>query len=119
MILAELSSRNWPAGQNSAGPTAVPVGITKVSATFTRENWPAGSRIITVRIDLSYDGGATWRDFIWSSFDGGEHRTRDGTLVDTVTMSHTLHEPDNENRMARVTMTRAVALRTGIAVEAT
>src|SRR5512145_1320619 len=116
-VLADLNSRNWPAGSNTAGPADIPQGLTRLRATFTRENWPAGTNIVTVRIEISFDGGATWPEFAEASWNGGTRINRLGNTVTEEMIERDIKEPTNPNRMARGILTRTTGLRTGITVE--
>jgi hypothetical protein len=118
VIVEEIPSRNWPAGTNTSQPTAIALGINTLRATFTRESWPVGVGVITCRIEISFDGGATWPEFASTTWDGGDYVDRNGNLMTSCYIQRDVKEPQNGNRQVRATFTRTVGLRTGITVEA-
>jgi hypothetical protein len=52
--------------------TAVPAGLRNVVLTVNRFAWPAGSRVVALSLELSFNGGATWAIKYESALDGGQ-----------------------------------------------
>lgn len=125
-----VPSTLYQAGIQNAGPAVVDVGLTHVSVTFTREAWPAGvvwtdaagnsftNIVLVPRIEISYDGGLSWPDFVSSAWSGGTRINRFGQTVTSETLQRDLPQPTNPNRRIRASVQVLAPTRTAITLTA-
>lgn len=99
--------------------TPVPLGATKWTLRMVRDAWPEKSgkdirarEVIYGQVDISYDGGLTFKGGAGVGAIGGVHVRRDGTISNETTISSKMLEPRNANRVARVTFRSASRLTT-------
>ena len=119
MKTIDLASRSYAAGTRTVGPRDIPQGYTTLTATLTRESWPdTGSDVVTVRVDISYDGGATWiLNHVGFTASGGNLTNRQGQATTESRVIVPIPEPTSTTRQLRITVTNAVTLTTGITVD--
>ncbi len=118
-VLLAVASRDYPAGTQPIPSTAIPAGLSSVRLTLTRESWPdTGGDVISMLIDLSLDGGATWTPgFLGFTAPGGVLFDRLGNVRATSSAFRDLPEPANANRRVRGTVTLLSPLRTAVTIE--
>lgn len=81
-------------------------------------NWSNRSTTISLTVDASYDGGATWEFFVGATAEGGVHVTRTGVELEETTLSGTLRR--GSGRRLRATLEVANGpLATRTTIEAT
>ena len=113
-------------GEWTFPPFPIPIGATRIKLFATRDNLPvrAGGRgidkkVLLIRVEVSYDGGTTWRGYLVGS-PGGAHFTFRGALQPEITVgpgAGMLREPNNPNRLGRVVINVRMRLRTQLDVD--
>jgi len=112
VIIASVPENTYPAGQTELGPHAIPVGLSDVKVTFTCVGWPDLVGLLVARIEISFDGGVTWPEFVQVQWDGPHGKP-------AVWVRRDLKQPGNPDRFVRAVLTRAAPVTTAITLEAT
>jgi hypothetical protein len=76
-----LAAANRSAGTYQIASRAVPAGLTRASARLTSTSWTQAGRTITLSLEASLDGGATWVPFGAARFAGGSVSLKDGVTA--------------------------------------
>lgn len=118
-VLLSQSAKNYPAGTRTFTSANVEVGVTRVTLTLTREgSWPStGDSILTGQIELSLDGGGSWRHLVGIGLSGGTVYGQGLVPWPKGAITFSVPDPDNAQRRLRLTATSTVTLRTAITVE--
>lgn len=79
MIVNLLGPLTRNAGVYDFGPQALPAGLTRLTLTLPRYDWPdTGDEIVSAHFDLSFDRGVSWPVGRSLSARGGVHIGRSG-----------------------------------------
>lgn len=117
-----ITSRNYsPAERIIDIPPGLNHRFSGILATFTRENWPEGEKVLSVYFDRTTDDGATWQQIGGAAFPGGiqiHPRTGEIVTVNSIAFPY-LQGPDGEPLPgdARIRVINTVTLRTAITAE--
>ena len=118
-VLLAVNAGYYPAGTQTTPVAAIPAGIETVRIGLSREAWPdTGGDVVSAMIDLSLDGGATWRtDYFGFTAAGGTFLGRSGAPVLISWTQMPIPESATANRQARARVTLTVPLRTAVTIE--
>lgn len=120
-VVAQVPSNVYAAGPRSFGPAPMALGVIEIKATFTRENWPLTNvdPVLTVSVEASLDGGATFPFSAATTWRGGivvNSRTGVPNASESISLRG-IPEPDNPNRMIRASVDVLSQLRTAVTLE--
>lgn len=93
-----------PGAPRTAGPVTIPTGLTFAKIAIDRNasgglNSLTSASVLTLLIEISYDGGSTWGLLIQSTQEGG------ASTIGLTGPSTDIPDPTNPNRRARGTVT--------------
>lgn len=98
--------------------TSVPAGLTQVMLTVNRFAWPVGSRVVTLALELSFDGGSTWPMKYESALEGGKIDNK-GNPDAPSRIGFGLNSPSDSQTRVRGQIVLAVSLDCSATVDAT
>ena len=100
---------------------SLPLGLVNIRLKLPVISWPAtNERVGRVRLELSFDGGQTWRSGGEATFCGIPATGPDGNPCTECTLDAIgIKQPLNPDRRARVRLGLLTTLQTGVELEAT
>lgn len=99
------------AGTHQFGPAPVPVGSTVMTITLDVSSYPT-DREVTVALEASYDGGATYQQIAGATRNGG-YANNDGVQDGAMRLQTNIGgDPASDQRRVRGTATNPVPLTT-------
>lgn len=114
-----LPEKQYPPKTRTLKAVSIPLGATKIAIRATRVNWEdTGEEIVFGKLDLSLDGGQSWKNR-WIGFGA-----RGGVVSDPVTGNvkdysqvwREIPEPENPNRMVRGEIINTVSFRSAVSI---
>jgi hypothetical protein len=97
--------------------TSVPQGFTRVRLTVDRFAWPAGTAVLQMVLEGSFDNGATWPLRITANADGGSTPYK-GNPDPPSGFAFGMDDPTNTQRRVRGSIILTVPLDCGATIEA-
>lgn len=85
-----------PSGRQTIAPQTVPSTVRRLifrlarCTTASPLRWPSADTKVTITVELSTDGGATWELFVGGTAEGGIRVRRDGNESLETTLARTL-----------------------------
>lgn len=119
-VVLSVPSAVYAPNTYTVGPANVPLGVTQMRATLTRESWPLTNSdvVVIVRIEVSYNNGADgFPEFVETEWRGGDLTNWRGPVTQEV-VQRNVQQPANPNRRIRAKVTVLAQLRTAVVVEA-
>lgn len=119
----DLAEATYSAGTRQLPPNPtganVDVGYQQFLLSLTRVGWPVngGAVILTIRVELSFDGGSTWPHFAELQAKGGNLVFNStGLPITATTLRFIMPQPSNPNRKIRIVETNTVSITTAISL---
>jgi hypothetical protein len=108
----------YPPGTYTPPNVNLKRGQTTATATATRQNWPdIGSDVISMTVNISFDGGNTWQLLVGFTARGGDLiNPATGMAVTESAVTTSLPQPNNPNRVISSVITTYVTLNSTVAV---
>jgi hypothetical protein len=115
--LLSLPRSVYPAQTRSIPIQVVPVGVGVVKCTINRFDWPVRTKIVTAKIELSFDSGSTWPQAYEVWLDGSKISHK-GNPDAPSGFSFEMREPLNAGRRVRGALVIAAAVDASLLIEA-
>lgn len=117
----EFITQAYSPGDRVSQDFAIPIGYDFIRITLPIRSWPAtNNTVVEGSIELSFDGGQTWRLRSKATFPGIPATGPDGQPITECSLaSWGIKQTQNAQRRARVRMNVISAITTGVELEAT